>query len=271
MYRAKRYADAIALFTYFFKQSNIIPNVVSYNFLIISYCDNGEVDKGLKVYQHIKENAPFGPSAVTFRHLTKGLVDAGRIDEAVGLLWKIVNDGHGADSHVFNNIILGFLSLGNLDKANEFFDELKSRCLVYDGIVNATFMEWFFSNGRPKEAMESYKSLLDKEFKMVPAMCNVILEVLLKWGKKAEAETLFDSMLDRHTPPVVQAVNSDTFNLMVNECFKEGKELEAYNVFKKAGRAPKSKPFAMDTAGFNNIIMRYCEKDMVDDAEKMKN
>ncbi|KAI3695098.1 hypothetical protein L1987_78086 [Smallanthus sonchifolius] len=181
----------------------------------------------------------------------------------------MVGDGHGADSHVFNNVILGFLNLGNLEKANEFFDELKSRCMVYDGIVNASFMEWFFSQGRAKEAMESYKSLLDKEFKMVPATCNVLLEVLLKWGKKVEAEALFDSMLDRHTPPVVQAVNSDTFNLMVNECFKEGKESEAYGVFKKAGKAPKSKPFAMDTAGFNNIILRYCEKNMVDDAEKM--
>ncbi|KAD3067400.1 hypothetical protein R6Q59_018534 [Mikania micrantha] len=269
MYRAKRYSDAIALFTYFFKQSNIVPNVVSYNFLIVSHCDNGEVDKGLEVYQHIKENAPFSPSAVTFRHLTKGLVDAGRIEEAVNLLWKMVGDGHGADSHVFNNVILGFLNLGNLDKANEFFDELKSRCMVYDGIVNATFMEWFFSEGRPREAMESYKSLLDKEFKMVPATCNVLLEVLLKWGKKVEAEALFDSMLDRHTPPVVQAVNSDTFNLMVNECFKEGKALEAHAVFKKAGKAPKSKPFAMDTAGYSNMILRYCETDMVDDAEKM--
>ncbi|KAI3810430.1 hypothetical protein L1987_20042 [Smallanthus sonchifolius] len=269
MYRAKRYSDAIALFTYFFKQSNIVPNVVSYNFLIVSHCENGEVDKGLDVYKHIKENAPFSPSAVTFRHLTKGLIDAGRIDEAVNLLWKMVGDGHGADSHVFNNIILGFLNLGNLEKANEFFDELKSRCMVYDGIVNATFMEWFFSKGKAREAMESYKSLLDKEFKMVPATCNGLLEVLLKWGKKVEAEALFDSMLDRHTPPVVQAVNSDTFNLMVNECFKEGKALEAYGVFKKAGKAPKSKPFAMDTAGFNNMIVRYCEVDMVDDAEKM--
>lgn len=269
MYRANRYSDAISLFTYFFKQSNIVPNVVSYNFLIISHCESNEVDKALEIYQHIKEQAPFSPSAVTFRHLTKGLIDAKRIDEAVNLLWKMVGDGHGADSHVFNNIILGFLNLDNLEKANEFFDELKGRCMVYDGIVNATFMEWFFSKGRPKEAMESYKSLLDKEFKMVPATCNVLLEVLLKWGKKAEAEALFDSMLDRHTPPVVQAVNSDTFNLMVNECFKEGRATEAYGVFKKAGNAPKSKPFAMDTAGFNNMIMRYCECGMVDDAEKM--
>ncbi|KAL7601853.1 hypothetical protein Lser_V15G23823 [Lactuca serriola] len=300
MYRAKRYLDAIVHFTYFFKQSNIVPNVVSYNFLIVSHCENGEVDKALQVYQHIKDNAPFTPSQVTFRYLTKGLIDAGRIDEAVSLLWTMIWDGKGADSHVFNNIISGYLNLDNLEKANEFFDELKFSCRVYDGIINATFMEWFFSKGKPKEAMESYKSLLDKKFKMVPATCNKLLEVLLKWEKKPEAEALFNSMLDTHNPPVFPAVNSDTFNIMVNECFKMGKGSEAYSVFKKVGKSPKSKKplidmdrerytdngiidsvfkkivhapmaksFSMDTMGYSNIIMRYCENDMIDDAEKM--
>ncbi|KAA0043018.1 ACT11D09.4 [Cucumis melo var. makuwa] len=267
MYRAKRYSDAIALFQFFFNQSNIVPNVVSYNNLINAHCDEGRVDVGLEVYRHIIANAPFSPSAVTYRHLTKGLIDAGRIEEAVDLLREMLNKGHGADSLVFNNLISGFLNLGNLVKANELFDELKERCLVYDGVVNATFMDWFFNQGKEKEAMESYKSLLDRQFKMVPATCNVLLEVLLKHEKKTEAWTLFDQMLDNHTPPNFQAVNSDTFNIMVNECFKLGKFTEAVETFRKVGTQPKSRPFAMDVAGYNNIIARFCEQGMMADAE----
>ena len=71
--------------------------------------------------------------------------------------------------------------------------------------------------------MESYKSLLDRQFKMVPATCNVLLEVLLKHGKKKVVLALFDSTLDNHTPPTFQAVNSETLKIMVNECFKPGK------------------------------------------------
>ena len=71
-------------------------------------------------------------------------------------------------------------------------------------------------------------------------------------------------MLDTHTPPTFQEVNSDTFNIMVNRFFKLGKISEALDVFKKAG----SKPFAMEVTGYNNIITRYCENDMVEDAEK---
>ncbi|MBA0750262.1 hypothetical protein Gogos_001680 [Gossypium gossypioides] len=180
----------------------------------------------------------------------------------------MLNKGHGADSLVFNNLISGFLNLGNLDKANELFDELKERCLVYDGVVNATFMEWWFNQGKDKEAMESYKSLLDRKFKMPPPTCNTLLEVLLKHGKTKEAWTLFEDMLDNHTPPNTQAVNSDTFNIMVNECFKLGNIEEAIKTFKKVGTKPGSKPFAMDVAGYNNIITRFCEHGMLSEAEK---
>jgi pentatricopeptide repeat protein len=114
-------------------------------------------------------------------------------------------------------VIKGFLELGNLEKADEFFNELKERCLVYDGVINATYMDWWFKQGKDKEAMESYKSWQDRNFKVVPATCNTILEVLVKYGKKEAAWALFEHMLDNHTPPTHQGVNSDTFNTMVNE------------------------------------------------------
>uniref|UniRef100_A0A5B7B499 Putative ACT11D09.4 n=1 Tax=Davidia involucrata TaxID=16924 RepID=A0A5B7B499_DAVIN len=269
MYRAKRYDQAIALFQFFYNQSNIVPNIVSYNVLINTHCDAGRVDVGLDVYRHILSSPTVTASSITYRHLTKGLIDAGRIGEAVDLLREMLNKGGGADSLVYNNLIAGFLNLGDLEKANEIFDELKERCLVYDGAVNATFMDWFFNQGREKEAMESYKSLLDRQFRMIPATCNVLIGVLLKHGKKTEAWALFDNMLDDHTPPTFQAVNSDTFNIMVNECFKLGKFSEAIDVFKKVGEKAGSRPFAMDVAGYNNIITRFCEKGMMAEAEKL--
>ncbi|CBI29649.3 unnamed protein product, partial [Vitis vinifera] len=269
MYRNKRFDDAIALFQFFFNQSNIVPNIVSYNVLINTHCDAGRVDVGLDIYRHILANAPFSPSPVTYRHLTKGLIDSGRIGEAVDLLREMLNKGHGADSLVYNNLISGFLNLENEAKAIELFDELKERCLVYDGVVNGTFMDWYFTKGREKCAMDSYKSLLDRQFRMTPVTCNALLEVLLKHDKKAEAWALFDQMLDNHTPPNFQAVNSDSFSVMVNECVKLGKFTEAIEVFKKVGKKQGSKPFAMDVAGYNNIIARFCENGLLSEAEQL--
>ena len=185
------------------------------------------------------------------------------------LLREMLNKGHGADSLVYNNLISGFLNLENEAKAIELFDELKERCLVYDGVVNGTFMDWYFTKGRGKDAMDSYKSLLDRQFRMTPPTCNALLEVLLKHDKKVEAWAFFDQMLDNHTPPNFQAVNSDTFSVMVNECVKLGKFSEAIEVFKKVGTKPGSKPFAMDVAGYNNIIARFCENGLLTEAEQL--
>ncbi|TQD92841.1 hypothetical protein C1H46_021550 [Malus baccata] len=186
----------------------------------------------------------------------------------------MLNKGHEADSLVYNNLIKRFLHLENLEKAVELFDELKERCLVYDGVVNSTFVDWFFNRGKEKEVMRSYKSLLDRQFRMAPTTCNVLLEVLLKYGKKKEAWDLFDQMLDNHTPPNFQAVNSETFNIMVNECFKLGKCDEVLATFKKVGTKVNSKPFSMDVAGYNNIIARtlidaYLKVERVDDVLKI--
>ncbi|KAK9750461.1 hypothetical protein RND81_02G198800 [Saponaria officinalis] len=251
---------AVSLFHYFFIQYKIVPNIVSYNFLINTHCDCGRVDEDLKLYQTILSDAPFSPSSVTFRHLTKGLIDAGRIEDAVDKLREMLNKGLGADSLVYNNLIKGFLDLGDLDKANEFFDELKWQCSVYDGV-------WFFSHERGKEAMESYRSLLDLKYKMTPATCNVLLEVLLRHGKK-EAWELFDSMLDNHTTPTFQAVNSESFNIMVKECFKEGKYDEAVSTFRKVGAKMGSRPFVMDVAWYTNMIVKLTEHGMLSEAEK---
>lgn len=58
---------------------------------------------------------------------------------------------------------------------------------------------------------------------------SFLLVETFKWGRKQEAEVLFDSMLDSHTSPVVHKVNFDTFNLMVNECIMNRKGSEAYS------------------------------------------
>ncbi|KAL5993261.1 Pentatricopeptide repeat-containing protein [Asimina triloba] len=266
MFRGRRLDDAVAHFQFFFQQSNIVPNIVSYNFLINTHCDAGRVDVALDVYRHILANAPFSPSPVTYRHLTKGLISSGRLSEAVDLLREMLNKGHGADSLVYNNLMDGFIKLGDMETALKLFDELRERCLVYDGVVHATLMDAYFKKGMDKEAMESYRNLLDRQFKMSAVTCNTLLEVLLRYGKMTDALALFDHMLIAHTPPNFQAMNTDSYNLMVNEYCRLGMLSEAVGIFRKTG----TKPCVMDVGCYNNIIGKLCAEDRwVLEAEKL--
>ncbi|CAO2190626.1 unnamed protein product [Urochloa humidicola] len=261
MVRAGRHDDAVALFEFFFRRSDI----VSYNTLILAHCEAARVDDAMLVYRGMLASAPFSPSAVTFRHLTKGLVAAGRIRDALDLLREMINRGSGADSLVYNNLIAGYIDLDDWDKAFELFNELTEKCVVYDGVVHTTFMEGYWKQGKDKEAMDNYQSLLQRGFKMTPATCNVLLETLFKHGKHKEANDLWETMMDNHTPPSFIGINAESYSVMVNQCFKEGKFQEAIEVFHRQPR----KNVQMDVGCFNNIIGKLCENGMLAEAEKL--
>ncbi|KEH23217.1 putative tetratricopeptide-like helical domain-containing protein [Medicago truncatula] len=269
MHRAKRYNEALDLYEFFFNLFKIAPNIVSYNFVINAYCDEGRIDAALDVFRKMKADASIKPSPVTYRIITKCLISAGRIEDARDILVKMLYTGH-ADFTVYANIISACIQLGNVDKANELIDELKRWCPnYYIGDVSVTYIHWFFEQERDKEAMECYNSLLNRKCMMRPKTCNMLLEILLRFGKKTEAWDLFHGMLDNHTPPTFHAVNSDTFILMVDECLKLGKIDEALATLKKVGTKPDSRPFFLDIDGNSKLISSFDEYDMLSEAENL--
>lgn len=126
-------------------------------------------------------------------------------------------------------------------------------------------MEGYWKKGMDKEAMENYESLLDRKFKMTPATCNVLLETLFKHDKLKEANDLWETMVDNHTPPSFIGINSESYNVMVNQCFKEGKFHEAIKVFHRQPR----KNVQIDVGCFNNIIGKLCENGLLSEAEML--
>ncbi|GAV59007.1 PPR domain-containing protein/PPR_1 domain-containing protein [Cephalotus follicularis] len=268
MINANRHNDAIYLFQYFFQLSKgIYPNVASFNLLIKAYMDAYRVDMALVVYYGTQSR--WVHSSVMGRVLIKGLIENGLLYTALSFL-RVFSYEFEGDSILYNDVIKGFLDIDDIGKANGLFEELKGKCAQYDGVLHATFMDWFFKKGRAKEGMEMYQSLLDRGIsKMNPNTGNILLSVLLKHGKEPEAWKLFDQMLGNHSPPVFHAVNSNSYNIMVNECFTSGKYSEAIQVFRRIGKQLGSKPFAMDILGYNNIITKLCDNNLLVEAEAL--
>jgi pentatricopeptide repeat protein len=100
---------------------------------------------------------------------------------------------------------------------------------------------------------------------MTPATYNVLLEMLFKHGKHKEANELWETKMNNHTPPTFIGINVESYNVMVNQCFKEGKFEEAIEVFHRQPR----KNVQMDVGCFNNIICKLCENEMLVEAEKL--
>ncbi|KFK35294.1 hypothetical protein AALP_AA5G266000 [Arabis alpina] len=264
---AKRYDEAIALFHYFFNESNIIPNIVSFNHIIKARCDENRVEEALQLFHHARG---FDPNLDTCRILTKGLVNAGRIHEAVGL----IKAAHLWDSVVYSYLIRGFLDQGNLHMADQLFDtlidEIPDEVYSYDlvAMLEAQFVDYWFKQGNDELAMEIYNCILPVENweYIYSKIGNTLLKILLEHGKKSEAWELFNEMIQNASQNFgllgrrfgVDIFDSETVNVMVDECFKLGHFEEAMDTFKLGGSF---------VACYNNIIERFCERGMMSEAE----
>lgn len=85
---------------------------------------------------------------------------------------------------------------------------------------------------------------------------NALLHVLLSNGKEIEAWKLFNKMM-------VNCVDSETINIMVDECFKLGEFKEAMRIFNDSRE--RKRMFKC----YNHTIARLCEHGMVSEAERL--
>ncbi|CAA7023073.1 unnamed protein product [Microthlaspi erraticum] len=281
MVREKRHEDAHDLYDFFFNQHNLRPNCHSCNYILESLFQQGLVEEALDFHRSLPGLARGYPSEDTFRVLTKGLVDSGRLDQALGFLTDrtdeddrfLVSRGQYPDDVAFNNVIRGYLDLGDVDKAKLVFDDFKHLCRRYSGYEDAVafltvaFMEYWFKQGKEVEAMECHNQslLLEHKLPVSRATGNALLKVLLRYGKKDHAWALYHRMCDD------KIVYNDTVMIMVKECFDMGRcseAIETYNKAKPQGYyniIPETNLFTQ--VGY--LITRCCENGMLLEAESL--
>ncbi|CAN6808299.1 unnamed protein product [Brassica oleracea] len=250
----RRYSDAYDLFHYYAAKSkwDLITNRCS-GPIIIALCDEGKLDEALELYKHFLLRDR--PSYRAQLALAQGLVDAGRIDEAIDKFYCV-------DRSVYGIFIRGFLDLGNLERANQLFQELKLSD-DSDSVVQASamFMEHWFKQEMDEKAMECYLSSKEEFSKIYATAANALLKVLLRYGKKTEACLLFGQMMEKDWKP--RMFDSESCNIMVNECFKLGKISEAVEIFHKSVGTVSYPQLC-----YRNLITKFCEQDLLSEAEQ---
>ncbi|KFK37331.1 hypothetical protein AALP_AA4G242800 [Arabis alpina] len=254
----RRYSDAYDLFHYFAanSDSDLVPNVCC-DSIINALCDEGKLDEAIELYKR-------SVSSSAQSALAQGLVDAGRIDEAIDLFYCV------SRSFLYDIFIRGFLDMGNVERANHLFDELKLNG-DSDAVVKviATFMEHWFKQGMDEKAMECYMSSKEEFSKMRVIAGNTLLKVLLRHGKKPEAWSLFKQMREQSKFPRLEEYrdarkfDSETCNIMVNECFKLGQISEATEIFHKVIGTISDPQLC-----YRNMITRFCKQGMLSEAER---
>ncbi|KAF8103766.1 hypothetical protein N665_0185s0038 [Sinapis alba] len=251
MCEAKRYDDAIALFHHFFNEHHKVffPDISTFNLIVKAFCDDNRVDEALNLY--IRTTITVLPNMDTRRLLTKGLVDTGRIYDALIFLYS----RNLWDSVAYSYIIRGFLDLGEHYMANHLSHELFNKTTKGRAVVDATFVDYWFKQGDDEKAMEVYTSLISRS--VCASTGNTLLKILFDNGKETEAWDLFNAMLTNSL-----TFNRDTLGTVVNACFKLRR-------FKLALQTFKRPEFTRSSRCYANIIAQFCQHGMMSQAQDL--
>ncbi|XP_019100730.1 PREDICTED: pentatricopeptide repeat-containing protein At3g60980, mitochondrial-like [Camelina sativa] len=171
--------------------------------------------------------------------------------------------------HLAMPLLEWLLRQGDFEKANEVLGDLLGSSHVHgDGydvvaIFSYTYLKYWFEQGKEDKAMHCYSRLQLRKLTKATVV-NALLALLLKYGKKTEAWSLFDQVL--HSKEM-DNVNHYTLNIVVNEFFKIGRFDLAIQIFHKV-KALKLK-FPHVVTCYRNIITRLNKQGILFEAEHL--
>nr|GEW12535.1 hypothetical protein [Tanacetum cinerariifolium] len=140
------------------------PSVIMYNNIVDSLCKNGRVNHAFRIYHEMTEKGVVSNN-VTHMCLMKGLCGFGLRVEAKELLDDTLARRILLDFHKFN-VVMSFLRNGELNEANELFNEMQERCCLPDGCTYKTIIQGFLLHNEMSKAFHFIDKTRSNRFKI---------------------------------------------------------------------------------------------------------
>ncbi|XP_072993687.1 uncharacterized protein [Typha latifolia] len=269
--RRRRLSDLFALHR-FLTQAAVAPTILTHNLLLQAHLERGTTDAALEHYRLlVNDDSILTPSPSTYRILAKGLVDNGKLQEALDLKDDMISKGFVApDPKVYDFLMGGFVAANDPENVIALFEELKEKLggeEVLDGSVYGNLMKGYFLKGMEKEAMECFHQVFDEMSKVRfgAVSYNSVLDALGQNSKLEEAIRLFERMKGEHNPPQRIAVDLGSFNAMVDAYCFAGRFEDAIVTFRRMSE----KKCSPDAASYNNLIEHLGKNRLIGEVEEM--
>ncbi|KAM0991728.1 hypothetical protein ACFX2I_010054 [Malus domestica] len=160
---------ALSLFVEISSAHWLVPDSVTFSFLLRCYCGEYDLDGARGGLIHMVENG-FYPDPATFTVL--GLCYVGRVEVAYDILMRIKKKNEvKPDIYTFSAVMDGFCKVGRSDEVMELLDEAMEIGLIPDVVSFNALFHGYCKEGRPMEGLNVSKKM--KEMNCIPdtAVC----------------------------------------------------------------------------------------------------
>ncbi|OMO85360.1 hypothetical protein COLO4_21653 [Corchorus olitorius] len=250
--KMKHYSVVVSMCKQMMGCEGIHPDICTMNTWMNCYCNLKQADLCFSVLAFILKLG-LQPSPRTMSVLLLGLINEGKIDEALKLFWQIVQKGYPCNEFTCNIIICGLCKSGYTRYAVQILKWMngnQSLKVKLDVVSYSTIIDGFCKEGSVDKSLIMFRDMLDGGIEPNLLTYNTIIHGLCGNGQWNEAKGLLADMINRGISPDVR-----TFSALIDSLCKEGKTGEAFEILELMTR----KGLKPDVFTYTSIIRGFCQ------------
>lgn len=166
----------------YMRKINVKPNLVTYNTIMDFHCMRGDFDKAQAIFLKLEDEG-IKPDNFTFSILIKGIKNLKEpsLETALGFYELYKRTSEGKDIIMYNSLLDVFISMGEIQKAHEIYDELlthpehKPDQITYNTLIKGTCKVKDFQN-----ALRYFNDMRKNNLKPNRITYNSIMDLAVK-------------------------------------------------------------------------------------------
>ncbi|KAE8674211.1 Detected protein of confused Function [Hibiscus syriacus] len=209
------------------KESNLLPDMVTYNTLIHMLSKYGHADEALEFLQEAEARGfqidKVGHSAIVHPYCKWGKLEEQNVSwtKLKKMLQHTYKHDCKPNTVSYTALLTGLCRSGNSLQAREMMDGSEEEFWTPNAITYSAMMHGLRKEGKLSEACDVAKKMISKGFFPNPVEINLIIESLCREGKMDDAKRFLEECLNKGC--AVNIINSTT--LIHGYCRKD--DLEA--------------------------------------------
>jgi len=190
-----------------FESASMQPSIQNYGLIIKAYACLKRVDKCWAVWRDMTQVREMVPSDIALSCMLDAIVSAGHIDEAVALFrqWEAVVP---PNTIIYSNLIKGFASIGDAERAMDMYSELKTRGVPMNIVAYSTLIDAQAKSGNPSKAQDILWQMEEDGCKPNTITYSSLLKAYCGKGDLEGALKAFEDMVSKGLKPDTVVFNT---------------------------------------------------------------
>ncbi|KAG0528424.1 hypothetical protein BDA96_05G010300 [Sorghum bicolor] len=244
--------------------SKVAPDVFTYSILVGCFCRMGRLEHGFAAFGLILKTGWRVNDVVVVNRLLKGLCDAKRVGEAMGVLLRRMSElGCTPNVVSYNTLLKGFCDENRAEEALELLH------MMADGQVRScppnlvsynTVINGFFTEGQVDKAYNLFLDMTDQGIPPNVVTYTIVIDGLCKAQVVDRAEGVFQQMIDKGVRP-----NIVTYTCLIHGYLSIGQWKEVVRMLKEMS-AHGLEP---DCFTYGLLLDYLCKKGKCTEARKL--